>query len=248
MSAPIHVGERGVHLHHTTGRVRVADTTTRTIVKQGLYEELKRQVPERGTSYEGGVVTTADLQPSKGGMAILSITVQDYSSSYYSEGDGDREIIYEVDMAQIEKPILSHKDFSAYAGQILLWQESDPATRAAFKYKDGDDVFALGGKALDAAKLLRKGIENYLVFAPVLRRTTRSPKKARRSFSAIGAKAGKIVTPPSKLTALVSGSWQWLKTGDRVQSASSGGSERVEEWTGADSWERSLYQDGGTDP
>lgn len=248
MSAPIIIGESGVHLHHTTGRIQVADTTTRTIVKQGKYADLENQVPSRGEHYDGGTVVSAALEPSKGGMAKLTVTVRDSSKSTYTDNDGDREIVYEVEMAQLEKPILSHPDFAPYVDQIELWRASDPVTRAALKYKDASgDVVDLNGAALDAAQLILKGVESYLVFAPVLRRTTRDPRRPRKAFSGIGARAGKIVTPPSRLTGMVAGAWMWLKTADRAQQASGGGSERVEEWTGADEWDNKLYKDGGVD-
>ena len=247
MSAPIIIGERGVHLHRTTGRVQVADTTTRTIVKQGRYADLKGQVPDRGSHYDGGVVVSADLQPSNGGMALLSVTVRDATSSRYVDTDGDREIVYEAEMAQIEKPILAHPDFRAYSREIELWRAGSAGDRADLMFWDGDNHVALVGKARDAAALLLKGIESYLVFAPVLRRTTKDPKKPRNAFPGIGGKCGKIVVPPAKARKLAAGKWDWLKTADRVQTASAGGSERVEEWTGADEWEKTLYKDGGND-
>ncbi len=248
MSTPIIKGSSAVHLHSTTGRIQVADTTTRSVVRQGRYDDLKGQVPDRGSHFDGGTVVTADLQRTKGGMGLLTVTVRDSSSSRWIDTDGDREIVYEVEMAQIEKPILAHTDFKAYAGQIEMWRASAAGVRAALKYTnaDGDDV-ALQGKALDAARLLLKGVESYLVFPPVLRRTTKDPRRPRKAFSGIGGKCGQIVRPPTKLTGMVAGSWKWLKTADRAQQASGGGSERVEEWTGADEWDETLYKDGGAD-
>ena len=249
MSSPIIRGASGVHLHHTTGRVQVSDTTTRTIVRQGLYDALQEQVPERGSSFDGGTVVSADLQPSRGGMAMLSVTVRDPSSSRYTDADGDREIVYEAEMVQIEKPIMSHPNFKAYAGVIELWRNSDPKLRAELRYKDADDVEQeLDGQARDAAALILEGVESYLVFAPVLRRTTSDPRRPRKAFSRIGGKCGKRVTPPSRLTGMAAGDWGWLKTADRARQASGGGSERVEEWTGADEWDERLYASGGADP
>ena len=248
MSSPIIRGASGVHLHHTTGRLQVADTTTRTIVRQGRYADLKGQVPDRGSPFEGGTVVSADLQPSKGGMALLSVTVRDSASSRYVDNDGDREIIYEVEMAQLEKPLLSHPDFKAYAGPVDNWRCASPVLRASFKYEDADGEHELYGAGLDAAKLIMKGVESYLVFAPVLRRTTCSPKKPRSAFKGVGGLCGKVVTPPAKLRGMASGKWEWLKTADRARTASGGGSERVEEWTGADEWDKALYKEGGADP
>lgn len=243
MSTPIIKGSSAVHLHSTTGRIQVADTTTRSIVRQGRYADLEGRVPDRGSHFDGGTVVSADLQRTKGGMGLLTVTVRDSSSSQYIDTDGDREIVYEVEMAQLEKPILAHPDFSPYVSQIEMWRGGDAATRAAFEYKDesGNNV-ALAGKALDAARLLLKGVESYLVFSPVARRTTKDPRRPRKACSGVGKDCGKIVNPPSKLTGMVAGSWKWLKTADRAVQASNGGSERIEEWTGADEWDETLYK------
>ena len=243
MSAPIIIGQRNVHLHHTTGKVVAAETTTRTIVKQGRYADLKGQVPAKGSTFEGITVVHAELSPAKGGMATLTVTGTDESASHYTGSDNDRgSVTYEVEMAQIEKPILCHKMFSAYAEQVTAWRDGDPALRAKLKYVDGNNgVRNLDGKALDAAKLIRKGVESYLVFAPVARKITRSTKPSVRAFGAVGGKCGKIDNPPGKLSAMVAGSWKWLKTADRAEETSGGGSQRVEEWTGADEWDKDLY-------
>jgi hypothetical protein len=245
MSTPVIKGNSAVHLHHTTGRVQVADTTTRSIVRQGLYADLEGQVPDRGSHFEGGTVVSADLQRTKGGMGLLTVTVRDSSSSIYIDTDGDREIVYEVEMAQLEKPILSHPDFSAYAADVDAWRNAAPADRAAMKFRDAsNNAVELQGKALAAARLIQKGVESYLVFSPVARRTTKDPRRPRKAFSGIGRDCGKIVPPPGKLLGMASGTWQWLKTADRAVQASNGGSERVEEWTAADKWEETLYKKG----
>lgn len=243
MSAPIIIGERGVHLHHTTGKVVAAETTTRTIVKQGRYADLKTQVPAKGSTYEGLTVVHSELSPARGGMATLTITGTDSSASRYTGDNESPGIRYEVEFVQLEKPIMSHPKYSAYAGQIAAWKDGDPALRAALKYEDSNhDIQSLNGHAVDAAKLILKGVESYLVFAPVARRTTRSEKPAVKAFGAVGRKAGKIDNPPGKLLAMVAGSWKWLKTADRAEEMSGGGSQRVEEWTGADEWEEDLYK------
>lgn len=242
MSAPIIIGERGVHLHHTTGRVVASDTTTRTIVKQGRYADLKNTVPAKGSTYEGLTVVLAELSPSRGGMAKLTVTGTDSSASRYSGENEAPGIDYEVEMAQIEKPICCHPKFKAYADQIAMWRDGDPALRAALKYEDANhDIQSLNGHAVDVAKLILKGVESYLVFAPVARKTTNSEKPAVKAFGAVGAKCGRIGTPPGKLASMVAGSWKWLKTADRAVETSGGGSQRIEEWTGADEWDEDLY-------
>ena len=242
MSAPIRVGETRVHLHHTTGRVVAADTTTRTIVKQGKYDDLRGVVPAKGSNYDGLTVVSAELSPAKGGMAKLTVTGTDESASRYTGENEAPGIDYEVEMAQIEKPIRCHPNFKAYAEQIAAWDAADPALRAELKYKDSNgDVQSLQGHAAVAARLILKGVESYIVFAPVARKTTNSAKPAVKAFGKVGGRAGKIDSPPEKLRSMVAGGWEWLKTADRAVEMGRGGSQRIEEWTAADEWDRDLY-------
>ena len=242
MSAPIIVGERGVHLHHTTGRVQVADETRRTVVKQGRYADLKGVVPKKGSTFEGVKVVSAELTPAKGGMAMLTVTGLDDTASRGTGGDEGGDVVYEVEMAQIEKPLICFPLFKPYAGQIQAWRYGPPELRAALKYDEGAGPQALAGNALKAAQLIQRGIESYLVFAPVARKTTHSSKPSEKAFGKIGGRCGKIGSPPGKLANMVAGSWKWLKTADRAEETSGGGSQRVEEWTGADEWEEDLYK------
>lgn len=242
MSTPVIKGSSRVHLHHTTGRVVASDTTTRTIVKQGLYADLKGKVPAKGSTYDGLTVVSAELSPAKGGMATLTVTGTDESAARYTGQNNDPGVCYEVEMAQIEKPILCHRRFTPYAEQLAAWNAADPALRAEFKYKDaaGDEQI-LGGVALEAAKLILRGVESYLVFSPVARKTTNSSKSAVKAFGAIGGRCGRIDSPPAKLRSMVAGDWEWLKTADRAVETGGGGSQRIEEWTAADEWDRNLY-------
>ena len=243
MSAPIIIGERGVHLHHTTGRVVAAETTTRTIVKQGRYADLKGQVPAKGSTYEGLTVVHAELSPANGGMAMLTVTGTDDHAAHVSGANVEESTTtYEVEMAQLEKPLLSNPKFAPYVSQLELWKDGTAELRAAFCYMDTDgQIKKLNGHALDAARLILQGVESYLVFSPVARRTIRSQKPAERTFGAIGGRCGKIDSPAGKLAGMVAGSWKWLKTADRVEETSGSGSQRCEEWTGADEWNKELY-------
>lgn len=245
MSTPIVRGSSGVHKHYTTGRVSVAETVSRTIVLQGPYDALNAMLPARKSYFEGLRVATAELVREKGGMGKLTVTGTRPRTGGGSTPDPDgNELVYEVEMAQLEKPLMSHPDFGAYADQIELWRNAEPAMRVQFKYFDADHQEAgLNGNALKAAQLILKGVESYLVFSPVCRRTTRSEDAAVDAFGKIGGNCGKKERPPAVLLSLVAGQWQWLKTADRVQETSKGGSERVEEWTGADEWDDTLYKE-----
>lgn len=248
MSDPIVRGSNSVHRHHTTGRVSVAETVSRAIVLQGPYDALEAMVPPRKSRFEGLRVSTAELVREKGGMGKLTVTgTRPKKGGGGSAQDADgNELVYEVEMAQLEKPIMSNPKYAGYAEQIELWRNAEPAMRVQYKYFDQDNQEAqLDGNALKAAQLILKGVESYLVFAPVCRRTTRSEDSAEDAFGKIGGNCGKKGRPPAVLLALTDGDWEWLKTADRAVETSGGGSERVEEWTGADEWSDDLYESVG---
>lgn len=237
-------GQNAVHVHHTSGRLVVADTRQKTIVKQGKYADLEAIVPKKGGTFEGLQVVSAELSPAKGGMGLLSVTGLKRSTSASTGDPESDETIYEVEMAQLEKPILCHPSFKVYAEQIELWRAGDPAQRAAYKYTDaaGNEGVALQGMALKAAQLILRGVESYLVFSPVCRRTTRVSAAAVDEWTDVGGACGKRGSPPNECAGMVSGQWQWLKTGDRAVQTAGAGAERAEEWTGADEWDADLYE------
>ena len=234
MSTPKIKGENGVHAYRTTGRVQVdANSRTENVVKQGTYEALLPLVPRKGDEFEGLLVVSAELVRTNGGMGLLTVSGPKYpkhgSDSPSDPGQEEEgEVEHEVEMAQLEKPLLSHPKFSAYAEQLDEWRRN-PETE-------------LQGEAAAAAELILKGVESYLLFAPVCRRTTRIVGKAADKWKGkIGDKCGKTDAPPKECTDLLDGSWSWLKTADRVVTTTRGGTERIEEWTGADEWEAGLY-------
>ena len=103
------------------------------------------------------------------------------------------------------------------AGALIAWRGAPDLSAVARIY----------------AKLILKGVESYLVFSPVVSRT--STYKDRPD----PADCGKIQTPPIT----VPGTWEYLKTGDRIVQQSDGKYVRSEQWTGADTWERELYEE-----
>lgn len=246
MSTPIVKGSAAVHDHYTGGRITNAEKQTRIFVLQGRYADLKAQMPARNGRFRGLRVESADLVRAKGGMGLLTITCRGKDGASGNPSGNIEETVYEIEMAQLEKPLLSKPAWSGYAEQIEAWRGSDPALRAAYKYKDAEDnEFELAGNARKIAKLLMKGVESYLVFAPVVRVTRRSNETPEDTseFRQIGKDCGKRCKPPSAPLSLVDGKWDWLKTADRCQEVAGGSFERVEEWTGADEWDKDLYDE-----
>lgn len=225
-----------------SGAVSVSEQKLITIVKSGKMSALARMVPERGDSYDtGSKVVSATLEPDKGGMGTLKIVCRPKLVSGGTQEPPTPESIreyVEVEMAQLEKPLLSKSDFQGYAREIEKWRGAPANVRAekAYLSDDGKKV-TLTGHAAKAAELMMRGVECYLMFAPVI-----SVKTILEDPPAgVGGNCGKIDTPPNKATKMIAGSWKWLKTADTVALNNDGSWTRSEQWTGADSWEEALY-------
>lgn len=182
--------------------------------------------------------------PGKGGLAECVVVLKPKTVSPGTGAEGADETLdctYEIEMAQLEKPILAHPSYSAYAEAIDAWRNSPPEIRNANKYVVGRDENGeyvtedlLG--AIAVADKIRKGIESYIVFAPVVTKTTENGA----TMPAVGANAGKRCAPKVK----PAGTWEWLKTGDKAVQRQNNTWERVEQWTAADEWDHDLYEAG----
>lgn len=157
--------------------------------------------------------------------------------------DDDQYPFYEIDQVQIEKNLRQHPLFAAFSNADWLavnaWEdEIDQSLKQAYQYyirnKDGESdgsLLTLTGSAtvgqVAYARLRRLGVESYLDFAPVVRRTT----KYRGNAAPSSADAGQKTTAPSYAPT----GYEWLKTCDRVSKQGTRSTEwlRQEEWTGA---------------
>jgi hypothetical protein len=179
--------------------------------------------------------------PGKGGLAECVVVIRKKASGP-SGGSGDNLLscTFEVEMAQLEKPLLAHPDFSGYADVVGKWMNSPPEIKNANKYVSGVDangaatVEDVTGEALTKVlPKIRKGVESYLVFAPVVTKTSVSGDRPD-----VGKDIGKRCAPDVE----PDGDWDWLKTGDRAVQQQDGSWQRVEVWTGADEWDQDLYE------
>ena len=178
--------------------------------------------------------------PGKGGLAECVVVLRPKASVPGSGGSGTETVscTFEIEMAQLEKPLLSHPSFSGYADHIDAWRQSPPEIRNANKYVTGTDAngeyttASLTSAELVVAAKIRKGVESYLAFVPVVTKTTVS-----EAMPSVGANIGKRGAP--RLTP--SGAWEWLKTGDKAVQRQDGAWERVEQWSAADEWDHDLY-------
>lgn len=235
-----------------------SDKDTRTLIKivTGDYATLMSSLPAKGSVFEArgvrGKVIKVTVDPLKGGKAKMTITgmraPQTQDENDDPVDDGAEETVYEVEQAQLEKPLLTKSDFSGYVEHIEAWKNARPELKAAYKYEEinavGDTVVStLTSTEIAIATKILKGIESYLVFAPVARCTTTSSLPLQTKG------CGKRSTPPAGCTALINDAneWTWLKTRDNVRrSAKDGTYVRTEEWTAAriadGGWDTDIYQ------
>ena len=179
--------------------------------------------------------------PGKGGLAECVVVIRKKASGP-SGGSGDNLLscTFEVEMAQLEKPLLAHPDFAGYADVVNKWMNSPPEIKNANKYVSGVDANGAAttedvtGEALTKIlPLIRKGVESYLDFAPVVVKTSVSD-----DMPDVGEDIGKRCAPDVE----PDGDWDWLKTGDRAVQQQDGSWQRVETWTGALEWITDIYK------
>lgn len=160
--------------------------------------------------------------------------------------ENDQYPFYEIEWVQLEKALRQHPAFAEFTPTdwtaIDLWEkETDVAARAAFQYWNRDkeglavgDLQTLGASAEPDkspqvyAKLRLLGVESFLEFAPVARKTSRYRGNSAPATDDAGTKVG------SDPFDGVPADYEWLKTADR-SSKQGFGIEwlRQEEWTGA---------------
>ena len=230
--------------------------TVYTEITVGKATELKPLVPARGARRTiDGVdcrVTSAEYEPRRGGMARLTVRgVRAVSGSGRHAPSSDRPAeeteTFAVEMAQIEKPLLTHPRYAEVAEAVGMWRDGgDAEKRASFKYIDSAGAEqTLSALGQEAAKKLLRGVESYLVWAPVVRRSSAGLRHAT-----VGDGMGKIASGKPRIDGIdVAGTWKWLKTGDDASTYwtedehgdAAERCSREEIWTAADDWDTDLY-------
>lgn len=232
----VSVGDVTGRISWESGGVSVGDVIGRQIVVEGQFAELEATAIslQRGDvveDYFNMGVDSAELSPRQGGLAKLTIRLVP-STAFETAEDPLRETV-EIDMAQIEKPILTHPKLTGdMPANLALWRDgADEALKRADKYKDaaGNEKTLTETEKKWAAKI-RAGVESYLVFAPVITLTGSYDGRPESDVP------GHIDTP----TVSVSG-FEYLKTCDRVRQNADRTWERVQQWTGADKWDADIY-------
>ena len=220
-----------------SGEREITDVERLRLVYRGKYADLAAAQPAAGddAAVEGHAVEGSRLRRLRGDMGELSVDVVAKAAPGIHVPGGALTSVVETDMAMVDRPLLAKKEWAAYAPEIECWRsEAVAAIRAGLKYTDKDgELKDLQGEAKKIAALMLRGVESWLDFAPVITRT--STYGSRPDPENIG----RIGSPPVS----VPGSWEYLKTCDKARQTGKGTWERVEQWTGAEKWERDLYQE-----
>lgn len=209
-------------------RTRVLDGIVNVSVREGKFADCLAALPSIGDvdTKMGGYVTAASVEQTQAGLGRLTVQSESRNGT----------AIYEIDWQQIQKSIKDHPRYNggAYTLTDTDWEHIDAALAGQKQTSAGAsvDVSSPAGRA-NAYTKMRKGIDSYVVFAPVARKTTRnilifSAGSNLGSYSATAPFAG----CPS--------GYKWLKTSDRARKEGPFW-ERTEEWLGADNWDPQLY-------
>lgn len=242
MPTPTWVGDTAIHLAPGFPRRRRNATADQIVLTyRGPYTSLVSGEPDPGdaiSGYTGYSVESVETYPDGAGTdgpgTQVIILSADSPAVLTSEASEDVE---EIEAGVLEKKLESHPIYqsggtkeltTADLDDIAEWRAATTAAQRASLYGD------LSANAQHFVAKVQRGIESYLVAAPVTRKTTRS--YAKPTVGGIGTR-----TTSQPVTASPSG-YQWLKTGDRaVRQGPNGKWERVQEWTGADAWDSDLY-------
>jgi len=225
----------------------------------GPYDVCKSNRPKRGSEisgYTGFTVQDVSIKKKSGGIGIMTISLAGAVDSISALNKEVPEIKYEIEWSQLEKALITHPRYAEANQQqggkplvsddkvaIKFWEDCPNADiKEAKKYfpdpnkTSKDDAKELSDNAKDYASKILNGTDSYLLFNPICRRTTTTLAVPAES------KAGHLEVPQGNFPKKLIQGWSWLKTADRsTQSGSHARWERIEEWTGTNTWDPDLY-------
>jgi hypothetical protein len=197
-----------------------------------------------------------------GSVGLLTITL---CPSPQPDTESASNICLEAEWVEITKPLMSHPMFNATdpnsvhpnAGKYVL-NDTDRDTIANWQDPPGNGTATTRAAIYSAAsanaqayiKRLQKGTDSYVIYAPVIRQTTKNQNAPTIS------NCGEISTPPQGFlqeigigvntnpdTTSVYDDYVFLQTADRATRDRYW--SEVEEWTGADSVDDEIYPTQG---
>lgn len=248
-TAVINIGNVANRELPESGEITTTDQQVATLIFGGLYSALKAVIPTKGDIYEdypGLGVNSSQLSRKSGNLGELRITLAESSFNYFLLSGGavlkDRT---EFNWQQVEKSLLVHPyiskdiDRAKITEEIKLWKNGESILRAQYKYKAADKTEqTLYGKSLAVAEKMLKGIESYVIYAPVILRIREYQGKPIDT-----TKCGFLATLTGLPTEI--GAYKFLKTADNLSEQDNDLWVRREEWTGGDEIDADLYTESG---
>jgi hypothetical protein len=215
----------------------------------GPYDTCRARVPAIGQTIQGFNfnnlrVSEVELVELDGDAGEIRVTIESPGTSLRVDDASYEPIgesVFEMEWMELQKPLETHPEMINLAstrprydadgnvsptGRQRTWDDWAELT--------DDDVGTGLGITLAKYKEYREaGVESFIVYQPVARRTTHYIRGGIQT-----GKCGIRIPPPVGCGAPEG--YQWLKTADRV-SRSGRTTARVEEWTGAEKWDTTLY-------
>jgi hypothetical protein len=212
------------------------------IVEEGVFDNLLSIRPTIGSTlsgFSGYFIERVEVNKMEGGKGQMTIGLFQNISGGAATTPSGADAIYEIDWCQVEKRLEQHPRYrvGAAGAKVLTtsdlssiedWKSTTDATERDTKRA------ALTANAQDFVSKLEKGQDSYLIYIPVLRKTSTTYTPPSTST------CGKRETPPG-FPAVPSG-YTFLKTADRGQRTGQNRKwERQEEWTGFDFVDPDIY-------
>ena len=234
---------------------------TCTRIFEGMYADLLASAPSTGSTMTGYspalLVENVKIKKMVSGKATMTVILETLVNSY-TNPPPPVQPVYEIEWTQIERPIEQHPYFKSLfpdpAGQTTFTADQITALAAFRAWENATDAATqqTAYAALTStgtpnfqqlAQKKMRGTATYLLFAPVARITTVARNVTQANT------CGLIFTEIAGFTQLpttVNGQpYLWLSTADRsTRTGTFGKWQRVQEWTGADSWDATLYATG----
>ena len=236
-------------------------TCTRTF--EGLYQALLTAAPSIGSSMQGYnpalLVENVKIKKAVSGKTTMTVVLETQVISV-TNPPPPVQPVFEIEWTQIERPIEQHPYFKSLfpdptgqttftADQITAltnyraWENATDASTQAAAYAALTDNGSGTPNFQELAQKKMRGTTTYLLFAPVARITTLARETTQANTCGLTYTA---ITGFTQLPTTVNGQpYVWLSTADRsTRTGTYGKWQRVQEWTGADSWDATLYAAG----
>lgn len=236
----------------TQGKEKWSITASKIVVTtsfHGPYADCKTQRPNIGqviTGYPGLYCTQAELVEEDGGKGHIDVTLEAMQATGSFNFAPLGPPVYEVEFSEITRPLEQHsrcgklksdRTPNAVTGKKLTWEDWQLLTDSDYDSTgNGSGIWASTAK-WDLATyqaMKARGQDSYVLYAPILRRTTIHLTPP----ADVGSASGRLQTPPSGGFDL--SDWDWLAGPDRC-TENTRIFTRTTEWHGADYWDTDTY-------